>query len=81
MALSDRGDPGALLSKTRHRPGLNLSEGVPHFPFTYPASFKKKHCTIIIIETGFCKDLGCGIKLAKKSEKYSPLIAVLKKSW
>jgi hypothetical protein len=46
---------------------------VPDSPSLDPTSFHKKHCTIIIIEIGFCRDLGCEIKLVKKTEKYPPL--------
>ncbi len=35
----------------------------------------------IIIEIGLCRDLGCHIKFDEKTEKYSPLIAALRKCW
>ena len=47
---------------------------------TRPPSTKKQ-CTLILVEIGFCKDLGCDIKFDKKTEKYSPLIAALKRYW
>ncbi len=34
---------------------------------------------ILIIEIGLCRYLGCDVKFAKKTEKYSPLIAALEK--
>ncbi len=58
-------------------PDLIYARGVPDTPFPDPTSFDKKHCTLIIVEIGFCKDLGCEGKFDKKTEKYSPLIAAL----
>jgi hypothetical protein len=46
-----------------------------------PTSFDKKHFTILIVEIGFCRDLGCDTKLEIKTEKYSSLISALKKYW
>jgi hypothetical protein len=60
-------------------PYLIYARGVPDSPSLDPSSFNKKQCTFTIIEIGFCKDLGCDIKLAKKTEKYSPLIVAFKK--
>ena len=42
-------------------------------------SFDKKQCTLIIVEIGFCMDLGCDIKLEKNNEKYSPLMAAIRR--
>jgi hypothetical protein len=42
---------------------------------------QKKKCTLIIVEIGLCKDLGCDVKFYKKTEKYSPFIAALRKYW
>ncbi len=39
------------------------------------------HCTLIIIEVGFCRDLGCEAKLEAKTKKYAPLLAALRKHW
>ena len=33
------------------------------------------------MEIGFCRDLGCAIKIEKKTEKYSRLIAALGRHW
>jgi hypothetical protein len=38
-------------------------------------------CALIIVEIGFCRDLGCDVKCDEKTEKYSPLIAALRKYW
>jgi hypothetical protein len=38
-----------------------------------------KQCTLIIVEIGFCRDLGNDMKFEKKTEIYSPLLAALKR--
>jgi hypothetical protein len=40
-----------------------------------------KQCTLVIVEIGFYRDLGCDIQLEKKNEKYSPLLAALRRYW
>ncbi len=60
-------------------PDLIYAIGVPDTRSPDPTSFDKKKCTLIISEIGFCKDLGCDAKFDKKTEKYSPLIAALRK--
>ncbi len=62
-------------------PDLIYARGVPNTPSPDPTFFNKKQCTFIIIEIGFCRDLGCDIKFEEKTEKYSPLIAALRKYW
>jgi hypothetical protein len=63
-------------------PDLIYARGVPDTPFPDPtSSFDKRQCILIIIEIGFCGDLGCDIKFDEKTEKYSALIAVLRKYW
>ncbi len=76
------GDTGALLRRTwrRPRPCLLLG-GVPDSTSSDPTSFKKKICTIIIVKIGFCRDLGCEDKIVAKTNKYSSLVAALKKYW
>ena len=44
-------------------------------------NFDKKVCTLIHIEIGFSRDLGCDKKHATKTEKHSPLVAALKQYW
>jgi len=48
-------------------------------PPTRPLLTKK--CTIVIVDIGFRRDLGCDVKFDNKSEKYSPLIAALGRYW
>ena len=48
-------------------------------PTGRPDLLRLEKCTLIIVEIGFCKDLGCDIKFEKKTEKYSPLPAALRK--
>jgi hypothetical protein len=62
-------------------PDLIYARGVPNTPSLDPTFFNKMQCTLIIIEIGFCRDLGCHIKFDEKTEKYSPLIAALRKYW
>ena len=45
------------------------------------ANFDKKACTLILIEIGCSRDLGCDEKHTEKIEKYSPLVAALKQYW
>jgi len=62
-------------------PDLIYAKRVPDSPSLNPTSFSKKHCTIFIVEIDMCRNLGCDITLAEKTEKYSPLIAALEKYW
>ena len=38
-------------------------------------------CTLVLIEIGFSRDLGCDKKQAKKTEKCHPFVTVLKTYW
>jgi hypothetical protein len=62
-------------------PNLIYARGFPDAPSPHPTSYDKKHCTLIIVKIGFCIDLGCDIKFEKKNEKYSPLLAALRRYW
>ncbi len=62
-------------------PYLIYARGVPDIPSPDPSSFDKKKYTLIIIEIGFRRALGCDIKFEKKTEKYSPLLATLRRYW
>jgi hypothetical protein len=62
-------------------PDLIYARGVPNTPSPDPTSFNIMQCTLILVEIGFCRDLGCDIKFDEKTEKYSPLIAALRKYW
>jgi hypothetical protein len=72
-----------MLFEARHdtQPDLTYARGVPDAFSPDPTSFDKKQCTLVIVEIGFCKDLGCDVKIDKKTEKYSPLIAALRRYW
>ena len=65
----------------RTTPDLIYARGVLDSPHSDPTSFNKKLCTLIVVEIGFCRDLGCGTKIETKTKKYSPLIAVLNRYW
>ena len=62
-------------------PTLIYARGVPDAPSPDPTSFDKKPCTLIIVKIGLCRDLGYDIKFEKKNEKYSPLMAALRRYW
>ncbi len=62
-------------------PGLIYAGGVPDSPSPDPTSFNKKLCTLIIVDVGFCRDLGCKAKLEAKTTKYASLLVALKKHW
>ena len=59
-------------------PDIIYARGVPADP---SRDFNRNDCTLILFEVGFCRDLGCDVKFDKKTEKYSPLIAALRKYW
>jgi len=60
-------------------PDLIYAKGVPDSPHPDHASFDKKAYTLVIIEIGFCRDLGCDTKLDAKTNKYFHLNAALKR--
>ncbi len=60
-------------------PDLIYARGVLDSPSPDPTTFNTRLCTLIIVEVGFCRDLGCEDKLEAKTNKYIPLIAALKK--
>jgi hypothetical protein len=62
-------------------PDLVYARGVPDTPFPDPTSYDIRQCILITIEIGFCMDLGCDIKFDGKTEKYSALVAALRKYW
>ena len=62
-------------------PDLIYARRVPNPHSPDPPSFERKQGTLVIVEIGFCKDPRCDIKLEKKNEKYSPLIAALRRHW
>jgi hypothetical protein len=57
------------------------ARAVPTISNAELSNANKKLCTLIQVEVGFWRDLDCDNKLTKKTEKYSPLIAALKKYW
>ena len=62
-------------------PDLIYERGVPDTPSSDPKIFDKNQCTLIVVEIGFSRDLGCDTKLDKKTENYSPLVAALRRYW
>jgi len=74
-------DPNVVRSRTWHSTGPHIRKRGPRHSLPRPDLFYRKQCTLIIVEIGFCKDLGCDVKFDKKTEKYSPLIVALRKYW
>jgi hypothetical protein len=72
-----------MLFEARHgtAPDPIYARGDPNTPSPDPVSFNEKQCTLILIEIGFCIDLGCGVKFDENTEKYTPLIAALRQYW
>jgi hypothetical protein len=61
-------------------PDLIYARGVQDTTSPDTTSFNKKQCTPILVEIGFCRDLGCDIQFDEKTEKSPPpLIAALMK--
>ena len=62
-------------------PDLIYARGVPSFPAPHLSQFQRSECTLLLIEVGFCRDLGCTEKRAEKQTKYAPLIDALRLHW
>ena len=62
-------------------PDLVYARGVPDTPSPNPPAFDKKMCSLIIVEIGFCRDIGCEDKIEEKNMKYAPLMATLRRHW
>ena len=53
-------------------PDLIYARGVPDTPDPGQTNLDRKLCTLVLIETGFSRDIGCDKKHVEKTEKYSP---------
>ena len=62
-------------------PDIIYPRGVPTDPTPDLDFFDRNDCSLILFEIGFCKDLGCHDKLAKKTEKYHLLLCALRRYW
>ena len=62
-------------------PDLIYARGLPNVPNPDPKTFDKSKCSLLIVEVGFCRDLGCEEKREKKRTKYQPLIDLLATEW
>ena len=60
-------------------PDFIYARGIPDTPHSDQATTDKKLYTLILLEVGFCRDLGCDKKQNEKTENYYLLIAALKK--
>ena len=59
-------------------PDIIHARGVRADPTHDPESFGHKDLSLVLFETGFCKDLGCQYKLNNPTEKYHPLLCALR---
>jgi len=52
-----------MLFEAGHGTSLDLiyARGVLNTPSPDPTSFNKMQCTLILVEIGFCRDLGCDV--------------------
>ncbi len=78
---SHRGDPNVFEAGHGTAPDLIYARGVSDAPSPDPTSFDKKQCILIIVEIGFCRDVDCDSKIEKNNEKYSSLLAALRRYW
>jgi hypothetical protein len=62
-------------------PDLIYTRGIPNTPDPGRSALDKRTCTLMLIEIGFSRDLGCDKKHKEKTEKYSRLIAALNQYW
>ncbi len=62
-------------------PDIVYARGVPADPNPDINAFNRKDCSLILIEVGFCRDLGCHEKYAAKTVKYLPLHNALRRYW
>ena len=59
-------------------PDLIYARGIPDFPRPPSAPSQRKACALII-EIGFCRDLGCTERRKEKIAKYEPLLTALRR--
>ena len=58
-------------------PDFIFGKGVPDTPSPDRTSFDRMTCNPIIVEIGFCRDLGYTEKFIDNSEKHDPLVTAL----
>ena len=62
-----------IAAEVEAAPDIIYAQEVPADPTTDLNSIDLKDCYLILLEIGFCRDLGCHDKLTKKSEKFQSL--------
>ncbi len=62
-------------------PGIIFFRGVPADPSPDIDSFNCKDCSLILLEIGFCRDLGYHEKLRITSQNCNPLVTILCRHW
>ncbi len=55
------------------------AQGVPADPNPDINAFNRKDCSLILIEVGLCRDLGCHEMYTAKTDKYLPLLNKLRR--
>ena len=78
LGAPNRRDAFDFGARSCHNPRHHLRKGFFDIISLDPTSFDRKTCPILIVEIGFCRDLGCNDKIAENTTKYSPLIAALR---
>ena len=62
-------------------PNIIYAREVPADPSLEVDTFNGKDCSLILIEIGVCRDLGCHKKLKEKNDKYNPLVTTVRRYW
>ena len=62
-------------------PDLIYARGISDFPRPTSAPPQRTECALLIIEIGFCRDLGCAERREEKIAKYEPLLTALRRHW
>jgi hypothetical protein len=68
-----------MATRARAFPDVVYARGVPADPSPDIDAFNRKGCSLILIEVGFCRDLGYHLKYTEKTDKHLPLLAALRK--
>ncbi len=62
-------------------PDIVYARGVPADASPDIDAFNRKDCSLMLFEVGFCMDFGCHEKYTQKTDKYLPLLTVLRRYW
>jgi hypothetical protein len=76
-ALPQEDIDNLMAAGARAAPDIIYARGMPADPSLDFDTFKRKDCTLILFEVGFCRDLGCHQKYTEKTVRYLPLLTAL----